>query len=230
MKRFYIQAAVCNGILCLDGKPVRTPKGRPLSTACPPLAEALAQEWAAQGPTIDRHVMPLTQILTTSLDLSAEDRADMEARLLPWIDTDLLCYRIDAPPGLAHLQEIKRDPILRDFERRTNLRLKTTTGLDALSQPQAVHADIKARMADMDALGFTCFQAAVAASGSIILAISLTQGWVDAQTVQAAVEMEEAHHAALAREDLHGPDPHREKTSCTLQQDLEAIETICRYK
>ena len=72
-KRFYDTAIAVEAVgghgITLDGKPVRTPAGRPLAVPGAALAGALAEEWDAQGETIDRETMPLTRLVCTALDL-----------------------------------------------------------------------------------------------------------------------------------------------------------------
>ncbi len=214
--------------MCVDGKPVRTPSGAPLATSRPALAQAVAAEWAAQDALLDPRTMPLTQLLSTAIDLTAQTRDEITAHLVTWIDTDLLCYRIPEPPALVRLQETLRDPFLADFARRTGTALQTTTGLEALRQPPEVYRALADLLGAMEPVLFTCFQATVASTGSVVLALALVEGRTDAGSVKKAVELEDSYHAALADEDRHGPDPHREKMSLALGRDLEAVETLCR--
>lgn len=54
-KRFYKQATVdANNAILLDGKPVRTPARRSLAAPGVAIAQAIADEWNAQGEMIDR--------------------------------------------------------------------------------------------------------------------------------------------------------------------------------
>lgn len=228
MKRFYKTAQVEGDAVWVDGKPVHTPSGAPLATSRPALAQAVAGEWAAQGAVLDPLTMPLTHLLSTAIDLTAQTRSEITARLVAWIDTDLLCYRIPEPAALVRLQETLRDPFLADFARRTGAALQTTAGLEPLRQPPEVYKTLADLAEAMEPVLFTCFQATVASTGSVVLALALVEGRTDAGSVKKAVELEDSYHAALADEDRHGPDPHREKMSLALGRDLEAVETLCR--
>ena len=115
-KRFYKTADAVEtesgyGI-ALDGKPVRTPAGKPLAVPNPTLAGALAEEWAAQGETIDRETMPLTRLACTALDLVPERRADIVSEVAAYAETDLVCYRTDDPPALARRQTAAWQPLV----------------------------------------------------------------------------------------------------------------------
>ncbi len=65
-KRFYKDVTVKDeggrAALLLDGKPVKTPGRGPLSVSSKALAEAIADEWRAQGDEIDARTMPLTKL------------------------------------------------------------------------------------------------------------------------------------------------------------------------
>ena len=122
-KRFYktaeaVEAAGEHGI-ALDGKPVRTPAGHPLAVPRAALASAVAEEWAAQGETIDRETMPLTRLVCTALDLVPERRAEIVAEIAAYAETDLVCYRTDEPPALARRQTAAWEPLVRGLRNVT---------------------------------------------------------------------------------------------------------------
>src|SRR5260370_26307560 len=64
-RRFYRSAGVGEADgefgLLLDGRPVKTPARHPLTLPTRALAQALADEWEAQGEHIDPARMPLTR-------------------------------------------------------------------------------------------------------------------------------------------------------------------------
>jgi len=115
-KRFYENAAATEADdghgIALDGKPVRTPAGRPLALPGAALADALAEEWAAQGETIEHATMPLTRLACTALDLVPERRAETVAEVSSYAETDLICYRTDEPPALARRQADAWQPLV----------------------------------------------------------------------------------------------------------------------
>ena len=71
-KRFYRTAAAAifeSGYsVVLDGRPVKTPLGKPLVVSSETLAEAMAVEWMAQEEVIRPHTMPITQLAATVID------------------------------------------------------------------------------------------------------------------------------------------------------------------
>ena len=132
-KRFYkaAEAVVADGGhgIALDGKPVRTPASRPLAVSGAALANAVAEEWAAQGETIDRETMPLTRLVCTALDLVPERRADIVAEIAAYAETDLVCYRTDEPPALAHRQAAAWEPLVAWADERYGAHLAVTTSI-----------------------------------------------------------------------------------------------------
>ena len=72
MKRFYRQAEVTAGDggfeIALDGRPIRTPGRVPLAVPTRELAEAMADEWNAQGDKLEPRSMPLTGLANAAID------------------------------------------------------------------------------------------------------------------------------------------------------------------
>jgi len=76
VKRFYKAASVGEGnLILLDGKPVRTPGRVPLALPNTGLAGAIAEEWEAQGETIDPRAMKLTGLANAAIDRRARLRS-----------------------------------------------------------------------------------------------------------------------------------------------------------
>ena len=91
---------------------MRTP-GRGLwSFPTEPLAEAVAEEWNAQGEKIDPRTMPLTGLANAAIDRIAPDAEAFARGLAIYGESDLLCYRAESPPPLVERQAEAWDPIL----------------------------------------------------------------------------------------------------------------------
>ena len=78
-KRFYKQVDVARSdegfVVTLDGKPVRTP-GRKLPVFVPiqSIAQAMAEEWAAQDKYVDPTTMPMVRLINSAIE-SGEEQA-----------------------------------------------------------------------------------------------------------------------------------------------------------
>jgi chaperone required for assembly of F1-ATPase len=228
MKRFYKIVSTredAEGFsILLDGKPVKMPGKKPLRVKNAALADALMQEWAAQKEHIVPHDMPLTQIVSTSLDRVAAERPAMTKSVLEYLDTDLLCYRAEEPPALAQKQAVTWDPHLAWFSQNFEAILLTTTKLEALTQPGKAHAAAQKFVTALDDDHFTVLQIITAVSGSLVLALAFTRGEVSAQQVFDATHVEEQYKATLYNEAKHGPDPAQEKKDSAMMRDLQAAQ------
>ena len=108
-KRFYKEAAVAQDgegfAVELDGRAIKTPAKATLSFPSEALAKAVAEEWAAQGETLDLQGMTLTRLANVALDRTPETRADLAEELSRYASTDVTCYLADAPAALRERQE-----------------------------------------------------------------------------------------------------------------------------
>ena len=100
-KRIYTNVAVeadAGGFkVALDERTVKTPAQQPLIIANQVLAEAVAGEWRAQDKEIRHETMPITRYVCTVLDRVTPGRAEVVAETVKFAETDLLCYRAEAP-------------------------------------------------------------------------------------------------------------------------------------
>lgn len=232
MKRFYKLVSLVRDsgayAVQLDGRSVKTPAGQALKTEFEALANALVSEWAGQGENILPDSMPLTQILSTKIDRAAPMRAEIEKQALNYLDTDLLCYRAENPPGLPEKQASIWDPHLARFEKRFGSRLETTTSLRALKQPAAAHEAVRSYARVLDDDRFNILQLVTSMSGSLILALAFVEGEASAEEVFSAARVEENFKAGLYNEALYGPDPAQEKKDVAIRRDLEAAQEYLR--
>lgn len=147
-KRFYKEAVagpIEGGFgVALDGRPVNTPAKHRLSVPSAALALALAGEWAAQGETIDPATMPLTRLVNSALDGVATRMAEVEAEILGYAGSDLICYRAAGPAGLVAAQAEAWDPHIAFARERLGARLTLAEGVIFVAQPEAGLAAIAA--------------------------------------------------------------------------------------
>ena len=198
IKRFYSQAGTAphaaGHAVTVDGKGVRTPLGHPLATPSAPLARAVAEEWQAQGATIDPASMPLTQLLATALDRVGPRRDDITEQLIGYAGTDLVCYHSD-DPVVGDKQRRAWQPVLDWLLLCFDARLEVTTGLLPIAQPAPSLAALGRVVAATDDLTLTALQAATAACGSLVLALALVEGHLTGEQAWAASQVDETHQA-----------------------------------
>ena len=183
-KRFYesaetVEADGGHGI-ALDSKPVRTPAGHPLAVPGAALARAVAEEWAAQGEAIDRETMPLTRLVCTALDLVPGRRTEIVAEIAAYAETDLVCYRTDEPPALARRQAAAWEPLMAWADERYGARLAVTSSITPIAQaPEALEA-LRDAVAGEDDFALAGLSTATRAFGSLVIALAMRDGRLDA--------------------------------------------------
>jgi len=193
VKRFYKQATVGERgdegwPVLLDGRPVRTPEKRPLAVPSDRLAAAIAQEWADQGDTIQPFGMHLTRTANAAIDRVAPNRALVEDELVGFGETDTLCYRVDGPPELAERQRRTWQPLLDWATGRFDCALAVTTGILPAPQDAAALAALRSALAPHDPFGLAGLHGIAAATHSLVLALAVADGHLDAaQAIDAAL-------------------------------------------
>jgi chaperone required for assembly of F1-ATPase len=160
----------------LDGRPLRTPSKRPLVVPTEAMAAALADEWAAQSEVIDPASMPVTRAANAAIEKVAVHRNAVVDALCPYGETDLLCYRAEAPDALSFRQSEAWDPILEWAHRDLGARLVCVAGVMPHPQDAASLARLRARVAALDAFVLTGLHDLVTLSSSLIIGLAVERG------------------------------------------------------
>jgi chaperone required for assembly of F1-ATPase len=200
LPRFYKDVTVAKAgggyAVLLDAKPLRTPAKAELILPNAQLAEAVAGEWRAQTARVDPAIMPLTRLANTAIDRMPEGRDAAIAEIAAFAATDALCYRADAPRDLAALQAATWDPLLDWAEARYGARLAATRGLAFVAQPPEALAALARAVAAHDDFALAALHAAVTLLGSLVLALALSDGRLDAGAAYAAAHIDEAYQTS----------------------------------
>jgi chaperone required for assembly of F1-ATPase len=196
MKRVYRAVATrAEGLsfgVTLDNRPLRTPAKRDLLVPTAGLAAAIAAEWDAQHPDIVPATMPLTRLAATALDRTAHQRDEIVAETANYAGTDLVCYRADHQPALAARQHEAWQPLLDWAEGRYGARLEVTAGIMPKTQKMAVLNAFAAAVAAYDDFRLTGLHTATAACGSLVIALALMEGRLDADSAFAVSQLDES--------------------------------------
>jgi chaperone required for assembly of F1-ATPase len=205
MKRVYqsVETRAADGGwgIALDGRPLRTPAKRHLSVPSEPLAAAIAAEWDAQHPDIRPETMPLTRLAATAIDRTGNERDKIVAEVANYAGTDLVCYRAKHPPALAARQEAVWQPLIDWAAGRYDAGLAVTTGIVPAAQSPASLKAYAAVVTALDDFRLTAVQAATAAFGSLIIALALFEGRLDADYAFAASQLDETFQIEAWGED-----------------------------
>lgn len=200
-KRFYKEASVGEtekGFrVLLDGRPVNTPARRQIVVPSRPLAEALAAEWAGQGEKIDPATMPLTRLVNSALDGVAGQMAEVEAELVKYAGSDMLCYRAGEPESLAAAQRAAWDPLVAFARDKLGARLALAEGVMFAAQPEesveALARAVRAYVGEGEAapLRLAALHVMTTLTGSLILALAKALKEIDLATAWGAAHIDE---------------------------------------
>jgi len=211
-KRFYKTVAIepreRDFAIVLDGKPIKTPAARPFVAPTRALAEAIAEEWRTQGDRLRPASMPLTQMLNTAIDRMGEGRIRDEAvaEIAAYAATDLVCYRAAEPPALAKRQAETWQPLLEWMAARHGARLAVTHGFDAPGHPAAALSRIAAVIAQCDPARLAGLHVATGALGSVVIALALADGEVEADVAFRASQLDDLYQIEKWGEDAEAAE------------------------
>ena len=187
--------------ITLDGKPVRTPAKTELAVPSETLAAAIAAEWDAQQEDIRPATMPLLRLAATAIDRTAAQRDLVVAETAGYAGTDLVCYRALSPPALAARQHAVWQPLIDWAATRYDAALAVTTGIVPAMQPAAVLRAFAAAVAAQDDFRLTALHSLTAASGSLVIALAILEGRLDAEAAFAASQLDETFQIETWGED-----------------------------
>ena len=174
----------------LDDKPVRTPAGRILAAPSQELAGAIAAEWEAQSGVIDPSKMPLTRLANVIIDGVCDQRGPVAAEVGKYLASDLVCYRANAPTGLADRQARAWDPILDWASNAIGAHFTVGEGVIHVPQPEAALAAARAEIPD-DPWRLGAVHAATTLTGSALIALALARGRLTAEEAWQAAHVDE---------------------------------------
>jgi chaperone required for assembly of F1-ATPase len=230
MKRFWQTASVgAGGAVLLDARPVRTPGRVPLALPTQALAEAVAAEWNAVGETLDPRAMPLTGLANAAIDRIAPDPASFVRDVARYGESDLLCYRADAPAELMALEAAAWDPLLGWAQARYDVHFTVASGIVHRPQPPATLARLHEAVAAHGPFALAALSSLVTTTGSLVIALALAEGAVEADAAWAAADLDAAWQRARWGEDALAAAALAERRAAydaavrflTLQQDAE---------
>jgi chaperone required for assembly of F1-ATPase len=185
-RRFYKEVAVQQRdgacLLLLDGRPAKSPGGNHLALPCLAAARALADEWSAQGETIDPAALPLTRIVNSAIDRVAYRRNATRDEIARYAEADLVCYRAARPTMLIEAQAAAWDPILAFAREKLGAHFICAEGVAFIEQPEPARTAVKEaimRVANSDPTGpfaLAALHVMTTFTGSVLLALAVAHG------------------------------------------------------
>ncbi len=210
MKRFYKDVSVDGsdaqwGVL-LDGRPIRTAGGRAQIAPTRALAQALAEEWAGQPEEIEPGRFALGDLADYAIDVAGPDRASVIAEMLPFAQTDTLCYRADPDEPLYRRQREVWEPALTAAETRLGVRFERVSGVIHRAQPPETLARLRALLDGEDAFVLAALRMLTSLAASLVIALEACRPGADAEALWAIADLEADWQAELWGRDWEAQD------------------------
>jgi chaperone required for assembly of F1-ATPase len=219
IRRFYKTVGIAESadgfVLTLDGRPARTPKKRPLAMPAQNLAASLAAEWDGQGEAIKPADMPFTRLANAAIDGVADTMDETRATLAAFAQSDLACFRAEAPDELIAAQALGYDPVLAFTEERLGARFLLGRGIMPVRQAPETLAKVREAFdAIASPFALTALHTLVSMTSSALLGLVLWNRAFDADHIWRLAHIDEDHQIALwgvddeaaARRALHKRD------------------------
>jgi chaperone required for assembly of F1-ATPase len=226
LKRFYKKVAVIPDgggfAVHLDGRPIRTPAKAPLLLPTRALAERVAAEWDAQDTEVRPQTMPMTGLANATIDLMPSRRGEIVADVAGYAGTDLLCYRAETPAELRARQDSGWQPVLDWVADHLGLRFVVTAGIVPVDQEPGLVEAARLHLDTYDDFAMVGASRLTHGTGSVVLAIAVLEGRIDAEQAFLLSQIDE-----LWQDSLWGEDEEATAFRAALRQDLlEAAEFV----
>jgi len=205
VKRFYKEVTVTEADggwqVKLDGRGIKTAGKRPQVVPTRALAEAMAAEWAGQAETINTAVFQFRDLADYALDVVAQTPGEVVDELLPYAETDTLCYRADPDEALYEYQQAVWEPLLINAEERLGIRFTRVSGILHKPQPAPTLKRLRQEIESRDAFTLAALKMLTSLSASLVLGLEAIRPGADAETLWKASELEADWQAELWGED-----------------------------
>lgn len=200
-KRFYKEVGigtVAGGFaVTLDGKSPRTPGQTPVVVPQQALAEAMAEEWAAQGEFIDPKVMPIVRLVNSAIEAGEARLGALRDEIVKYAGNDLLLYRADTPRELVADQERVWDAALVRIARHFNIGFQPTIGIVHQPQPVPTLERLSQSLAETNLIEIVALNSLTGITGSGLLSIALREKLMTAEEVWTAAHVDEDYNVRL---------------------------------
>jgi chaperone required for assembly of F1-ATPase len=225
MKRFYCEVIVAedaNGWrVLLDGRGIRTPGGQQQVVPTRALAGALGAEWILQGAEIDPSSFVLRDLADYAIDVVGTNRAHVISEVLPYAETDTLCYRAEPEEPLHRRQWEVWEPQLAAAEARLGVRFERVSGIMHRAQPAATLDALRAQLEAADPFMLAALHTLASLAASLVIALEAIEPGADVAALWASAELEEQWQA-----DLWGRE---EEAEARRQRRLDAFEAAVLF-
>jgi chaperone required for assembly of F1-ATPase len=163
---------------------MRLPGGPLLLLESFALAEAIAAEWqaagGAKGGSLQAEDVPLTRIAGTAQEHVTVDPRPTIAALARYGESDLLCYRAEAPSALVARQARLWQPWVDWAWQAHGAALRVAQGVVPMVQPPEAVAALHRALEGLSPYMLAGLGVLVPATGSLVLGLAVAAGELDA--------------------------------------------------
>ena len=206
-------------VVTLDGRPLRSPAKSIVRLPNEPLALAVAREWRDGRDEVRPH-MPLTGIVMSAIDQVAPGRDGIVSRTSAYGETDLLCYRSECA-DLSARQAKEWQPLLDWAGEALSAPLTAAPGVMPVEQARGGLAALRDAVAAHDDLELAALHLATTTTGSLVLALALSRGRLDARSAWELSRLDETWQA-----ERWGDDTEAAERAERQRADLCAVERL----
>jgi chaperone required for assembly of F1-ATPase len=161
--------------------------------------------------------MPLTRLASTAIDLVAQRREQVVEEIVAYAGSDLLCYRAEQPPELIAREHAAWQPLVDWATLRYDAPLIVTSGILPVRQlPETMRA-FAAAVEEYDHLLLTALHAITTVAGSLVIALAVLDGRIDAAEAFAAAQLDETFEI-----EKWGEDAEQGERRAALRDDIAA--------
>jgi chaperone required for assembly of F1-ATPase len=194
--------------------PTQTPAKNPFNLPSPALTELVAKEWQS-GKKFSPANMPLTSIAYTAIDKIGDKKNDIIEVLMVYVDTDTLTYRATSSEKLAKQQDEIWGEVLKWAGSRFDIAWQTTSGVMPVEQSPELHKAIERYLRSLNHWQLAAFCVLSSGYSSLVLAIAVCEGYVDAEEAFQLSRLEEEHQA-----EAWGRDEEAEARAAKMQAEI----------
>lgn len=206
-----------------DGVTIKTPAGNDFILPAEKLAHIVADEWRAQKDNIVPASMPLTQLTATTIDITRNNREKVIDELMKYIGSELLCHRAEEPEALRQKQNEAWQPVLDWCARQFDISLQTGSGIMPIAQSAQAEQALRRAIENYDDFRLTILRHAADVSGSLILALALTERHLTPEQIFELSELD-----ALFQMEKWGADEETIKRHEAMKRDLAVCALAAR--
>jgi chaperone required for assembly of F1-ATPase len=213
--------------ILLDDRPINIPGAGVLRVGPSDLAEAIAEEWriagGGKGGEMSFADTPLTRLAGTARERIAPDPAPTWDAIARYGETDLLCYRAEAPRELVLRQSASWQPWLDWVAATFDAPLRVAIGVVPIKQHHDSVDALRRVVRGYDPYMLAGLGVAVPALGSLVLGLALAEARLSALQAHALAALDE-----LFQVEQWGEDAEAAKRRESVAADITLAERFMR--